>query len=141
MLRAQRELARIGVDRRAAATGSVYELADGKTLESYPVSDFAGLAERDLNQVFVIDARTHGERAGGGVRGSTRIPLHELPTRRDEVPILGEVWVYCGSGYRASIAASLLARTGRRPVLVNGGYGDPDTGAAAVGLHTDSASR
>ena len=43
--------------------------------------------------------------------------------------------------YRASIAASLLARTGRRPVLVDGGYGDPDTGAAAAGLHTAAADR
>jgi hypothetical protein len=29
-------------------------------------------------------------------------------TRRHEVPD-GEVWIYCGSGYRASVAASLLA--------------------------------
>ncbi|MDD7967736.1 MBL fold metallo-hydrolase [Actinomycetospora lemnae] len=106
---AQRELVRIGIDRMAAATGSIDELADGQGLESYPVSDFAGLAEREPDQVFVIDARTDGERAGGGVRGSVHIPLHELPAGRDEVPTQGEVWVYCGSGYRASIAASLLA--------------------------------
>jgi rhodanese-related sulfurtransferase len=48
--------------------------------------------------------------------------------------------VYCGSGYRASIAASMLARAGRRPVLVDGGYGDPDTGAAAAGLHAQPAT-
>jgi rhodanese-related sulfurtransferase len=48
--------------------------------------------------------------------------------------------VYCGSGYRASIAASMLARAGRRPVLVDGGYGDPDTGAAAAGLHAQPAA-
>ena len=82
----------------------------------------------------MLDARRDDERAAGGVRGSLHIPIHELADRLDEVPD-GEVWVYCGSGYRASIAASLLARTGRRPVLVDGGYGDPDTGAAAVGLH------
>ena len=74
------------------------------------------------------------------MRGSRHIPIHDLPGRLDEVPD-GDVWVYCGSGYRASIAASMLARAGGRPVLVNGGYGDPDTGAAAVGLHDDSAAR
>ena len=130
---AQRELVRIGIDRLAAATGGIDDLADGQTLGSYPVSDFAGLAERDPDQVFVIDARTHGERAGGGVRGSVHIPLHELPARRDEVPAGGEVWVYCGSGYRASVAASMLAAgddKDRHLVVIN----DEWANAADAGL-------
>ena len=140
---ARRELVRIGIDRLAgAAIGSPEALSAGRELASYPVSDFSGLAaalgsDPDL---VVLDARRDDERAGGGVRGSRHIPIHDLPGRLDEVPD-GDVWVYCGSGYRASIAASMLARAGRRPVLVNGGYGDPDVGAAAVGLHDDSAAR
>jgi len=90
-------------------------------------------------ELVVLDARRADERAGGGVRDSRHIPIHELADRIDEVPD-GDVWVYCGSGYRAAIAASLLARTGRRPVLVNGGYGDPVAGAAAVGLHARPAT-
>ena len=139
---ARRELVRIGIDRLAgAAIGSPEALAAGRELASNPVSDFAGLAaamtaDPDL---VVLDARRDDERAGGGVRGSLHIPIHELTQRLDEVPT-GDVWVYCGSGYRASIAASLLARAGRRPVLVNGGYGDPDTGAAAVDLHAQPAT-
>ncbi|GAA4731274.1 MBL fold metallo-hydrolase [Modestobacter marinus] len=139
---ARRELVRIGIDRLAgAAIGSPEQLAAGRQLDSYPVSDFPGLAaamaaDPDL---VVVDARRDDERAGGGVRGSVHIPIHELTDRIDEVPG-GEVWVYCGSGYRASIAASLLARAGRRPVLVDGGYGDPDTGAAAAGLHAQPAT-
>jgi len=134
---ARRELVRIGLDRLAgAAIGSPEALAADRELVSYPVSDFKGLAaalaaDPDL---VVLDARRDDERAGGGVRGSLHIPIHDLPGRLDELPA-GEVWVYCGSGYRASIAASLLDRAGRRPVLVDDGYGDPDTGAAAVGLH------
>ena len=31
----------------------------------------------------------------------------------------GEVWVHCGSGYRASIAASMLDRSDRTVVLVD----------------------
>ncbi|TFV66941.1 UNVERIFIED_ORG: MBL fold metallo-hydrolase [Bacillus sp. AZ43] len=140
---ARRELVRIGLDRLAgAAVGSPEELAPGRELSSYPVSDFAGLAAAMAAdpELVVVDARRADERAGGGVRGSRHIPIHELADRIDEVPD-GAVWVYCGSGYRASIAASLLARAGRRPVLVDGGYGDPDTGAAAVGLHADVALR
>ncbi|SDE85449.1 Glyoxylase, beta-lactamase superfamily II [Blastococcus fimeti] len=140
---ARRELVRIGIDRLAgAAVGSPEELTAGEQPVSYPVSDFAGLATAmDADPALVVlDARRADERAGGGVRGSRHIPIHELTDRIDEVPD-GDVWVYCGSGYRAAIAASLLARTGRRPVLVDGGYGDPDTGAAAAGLHDASTIR
>ena len=120
---AQRELVRIGIDRFAgAATGPIESLDAGQGLRSYPVSDFAGLAaaraERGPDAMFVVDARRDEERAAGGVQGSVHIPLHELPGRRDEVPD-GEVWVYCGSGYRASIAASMLDRPGRDLLLIN----------------------
>ncbi len=136
---ARRELVRIGVDRLAgAAVGSPEELSRGERLGSHPVTDFAGLADRLSadSRTHVLDARRDDERAGGGVRGSQHVPLHELSARLDEVPA-GEVWVYCGSGYRAAIAASILARAGRHPVLVDGGYGDPDTGSAAHGLHAE----
>jgi hydroxyacylglutathione hydrolase len=139
---ARRELVRIGIDRLAgAAIGSPETLSAGRELVSHPLSDFAGLraALAENPGLVVLDARRADERAGGGVRGSSHIPIHDLNGRIDEVPD-GDVWVYCGSGYRASIAASLLARAGRRPVLVDGAYGDPDTGAAAVGLHDDSAA-
>jgi rhodanese-related sulfurtransferase len=138
---ARRELVRIGIDRLAgAAVGTPEELADGAQLGAYPESDFAGLTQAMAadQKLTVLDARRDDERATGGVRGSLHIPVHELVARIDELPA-GDVWIYCGSGYRASIAASLLARAGRRPVLVNGGYGDPDTGAAAVGLHAHPA--
>ncbi len=41
--------------------------------------------------------------------------------RIDEVP-QDTVWVYCGSGYRSSIAASALDRPGRHLVLINDAY-------------------
>jgi glyoxylase-like metal-dependent hydrolase (beta-lactamase superfamily II)/rhodanese-related sulfurtransferase len=138
---ARRELIRIGVDRiTGAAVGRPEELANGEQPASYPVSDFAGLAAALAadDRLTVLDARRADERAAGGVRGSRHIPIHELGSRLGELPD-GEVWVYCGSGYRAAIAASLLARAGRRPVLVDGAYGDPDHGAAAVGLHAPAA--
>ena len=135
-------MVRIGIDRiNGAAIGVPSELSNGKPLRSYPVSDFAGLAaamasaQKSGTAITVVDARRDDERADGGVRDSLHIPLHQLRTRIKDLPD-GEVWVYCGSGYRAAIAASLLARAGLRPVLVDGGYGEPDTGAAAVGLHT-----
>jgi hydroxyacylglutathione hydrolase len=47
--------------------------------------------------------------------GAVHIPLHELVDRLGELPA-GELWVYCQSGYRATIAASLLLRAGRQRV-------------------------
>jgi glyoxylase-like metal-dependent hydrolase (beta-lactamase superfamily II)/rhodanese-related sulfurtransferase len=135
---ARRELVRIGIDELAgAAVGDIGELADGQPLRSYPVSDFAGLAARlEQGPVAVVDARRNDERAKGHVRGSLHIPIHEMFGRADEVPG-GEVWVYCGSGYRASIAASLLDRPGRDVVLVDDSYDQ----AAKAGLEEQPAHR
>jgi rhodanese-related sulfurtransferase len=134
---ARRELVRIGVDELAgAAIGDVESLADGRPLRSYPVSDFAGLAQAmERGPVQVLDARRNDERADGFVRDSQHIPLHELADRLGEVP-QGEVWVYCGSGYRASIAASVLDRPGRSVVLVNDSY----ESAGQAGLEVEPAS-
>jgi hydroxyacylglutathione hydrolase len=120
---ARRELVRIGVDELAgAAVGEIGTLAGGAPLRSYPVTDFGGLADAmGRGPVEVLDARRNDERAQGYVRGSRHIPLHQLHDRMDEVPE-GEVWVYCGSGYRASIAASVLDRPGRQVVLINDSY-------------------
>ena len=43
------------------------------------------------------------------------------------------MWVYCGSGYRASIAASILDRPGRQVVLINDDYDN----AGAAGLQDE----
>jgi rhodanese-related sulfurtransferase len=63
-------------------------------------------------------------------QGRHNIPIHELPGRVAEAPA-GEVWVHCASGYRASIAASLIDASGRTPVTVD----DSFENAEKVGLH------
>ena len=134
---ARRELVRIGIDRLAGAATAPAVLPDADGAGSYPVRDFAALsAALGDGGAVVLDTRRDEERAAGGVRGSLHVPIHELAGRLDEIPD-GEVWVYCGSGYRASIATSMLARAGRRPVLVDGGYDDERTGSRAQGLHAD----
>ena len=134
---ARRDLARIGIDELAGmAVGDIDTLADGQPLRSYPVTDFAGLVKaRQQGAVQILDARRNDERAAGHVTGSQHIPMHELADRLDEVPT-GEVWVYCGSGYRASIAASMLDTPGRDVVLIN----DPYETAKEVGLEDHGPS-
>jgi hydroxyacylglutathione hydrolase len=75
----------------------------------------AGLAAGDVD---LLDVRQPAEWAAGHVEGAMFVTGAELPRRLDEVaggsrPLA----VTCGSGYRSSVAASLLARDGRRPVL------------------------
>ncbi|MDQ3763505.1 MAG: MBL fold metallo-hydrolase [Actinomycetota bacterium] len=131
---AQRQLVRIGIDRPAgAAVGAPTQLAAGDELRSYPRASFADLAaQRSAGAgLLVLDVRRDDERAAGAVPGSVHVPLHSLLERLDEVPD-AQLWVHCASGFRASIAASLLDRAGREVVLVDDDY----TTAVRTGLAT-----
>ncbi|MEF9908174.1 MBL fold metallo-hydrolase [Streptomyces sp. P9-A2] len=123
---AQRELARVGIDRpAAAATGDPATgwVRAGEQLASFPRARFADLADvRERGEdVVVLDVRRDSERAGGFIDGSVHIPIHELHGRISEVPE-GTVWVHCAGGMRAAIAASLLDAAGRDVVAVDDGF-------------------
>lgn len=120
---ARRELARIGVDNlTGSATGDVEDLAAGTPLRSYRVADFAALAAAlQAGAPAVLDVRQSREFADGHIPGAVNIPLHELSKHVQEVPE-GEVWVHCASGYRSSIAASMIDRPGRTVVLVDDAF-------------------
>jgi hydroxyacylglutathione hydrolase len=117
---AQRQLARIGIDRPAGATTDPVErLAD--ELESYPRAEFTDL-EGGVDGT-VLDVRQNDEREQSAIAGSLHVPIHEVITRMDEIPRDTTLWVHCASGFRASIAASLLHRAGYDVVLVDDDYG------------------
>ncbi|MDX3113880.1 MBL fold metallo-hydrolase [Streptomyces scabiei] len=121
---AQRELARVGIDRPAAATGDPGGwIREGEQLVSFPRARFADLADtrKRGDDVVVLDVRRDSERAGGYIEGSVHIPIHELHGRIGEVPD-GTVWVHCAGGMRAAIAASLLDAAGRDVVAVDDGF-------------------
>jgi hydroxyacylglutathione hydrolase len=117
---AQRELARIGIDQiHSAATGGPHDWAGSEPLSSYPRSDFAGLSQaRDQRQIVLLDVRRTAEWNASRIGGSVHIPIYELRRRLTEIPD-GEIWVHCQSGYRASVAASLLDAAGRKVVLID----------------------
>jgi glyoxylase-like metal-dependent hydrolase (beta-lactamase superfamily II)/rhodanese-related sulfurtransferase len=122
---AQRELARVGIDRpAAAATGTPdHWVGEGERLASFPRARFADLAavREQGDHVVVLDVRRDSERANGFVHGSVHVPIHELRGRLAEVPP-GVVWVHCAGGMRAAIAASLLDAVGRDVVAVDDGF-------------------
>ncbi|MFH8371001.1 rhodanese-like domain-containing protein [Streptomyces sp. NPDC018031] len=122
---AQRELARVGIDRPGgAATGDPERwVRAGQALASFPRAAFADLAAARARgeQVVVLDVRRDSERAQGYVEGSVHIPVHRLPGRLADVPE-GTVWVHCAGGMRAAIAASFLDAAGRAVVAVDDGF-------------------
>ncbi|MGH3372297.1 MAG: rhodanese-like domain-containing protein, partial [Nocardioidaceae bacterium] len=129
---AQLELARIGIDRtEARATGRPESWTD-QPLRSFPVATFADLAAvRHHRPVVVLDVRRASEHRESRVDGALNIPVHELTGRLDEVPV-GEVWVHCGSGYRAAIAASFLAAAGRELVAVDDDFDQAEIAGLVV---------
>ncbi|MEY2568504.1 MAG: hydroxyacylglutathione hydrolase [Actinomycetota bacterium] len=112
--RARLALSRIGVDH--VATVAVGSTSVWHAAGSYRVAGFADLATEP--DAIVLDVRRRDEVAAGRLPGSIHIHLADLPGREAQVPV-GEVWVHCASGFRAAIAASLMARAGRTVVLVD----------------------
>ncbi len=118
---AQRQLVRIGIDRPAgAASGGLDVWAAGSDVRSYRSATFADLSsDRSDRDLVVLDVRRHDEWRDGHLDGAVHVPLDELEDRIDEVPRGVPVWVHCASGFRASIAASLLDRAGREVVAIH----------------------
>ena len=85
----------------------------------------ATLAEqlRSSHPPLVLDVRAEGEWQSGHIQGSVNIPLPHLKKHVSEIYAGQPLVVYCASGYRSSIAASLLAKLGAAPVIdLIGGY-------------------
>jgi len=74
----------------------------------------ASLAEQleTVEPPLVLDVRTAGEYSDAHIHGAVHIPLSRLAARVGEVPSERAVVVYCASGYRSSIASSMLRREG-----------------------------
>jgi rhodanese-related sulfurtransferase len=127
---AQLELVRIGIDRlEGSATGAPKDWTDAD-LATLHRATFADLAQvRHHREVQILDVRRRLEWEESHIDGAVHIPIHDIARRVDEVPT-GEVWVHCAAGYRASIAASIIAASGRKVVAVD----DEFAKAAEAGL-------
>ena len=118
---ALRQLARIGYDR---VVGIIRP--DSSFTETYQVVTVEEVATAAADGVQILDVRAPHEWEGGVLPGSVLsyvpdVARHIPPDLdRDET-----VWLVCGAGYRATIAASLLQRVGfDLRVLAEGGATD-----------------
>ena len=130
---AVRELSRIGWDHPDAVLGDPATALADHPVHSYRRVGWAEVADERPDTV--LDVRRADEFATSRLVGAVNVPLHELLARLDDVPA-GEVWVHCGSGYRAAVAASVLDRAGRRVVHVD----DSFDAAAGAGLEVTDAA-
>ena len=115
--RAVRALVRVGLDdvRGWLAGGMESWRQDGLPIETLPQISIPALAAALENgrEVDVLDVRSDGEWEGGHIEGATHVHGGLLGERLDEVP--GQerpLAVICGSGYRSTVAASVLKRAG-----------------------------
>ncbi|TVU65674.1 MBL fold metallo-hydrolase [Paenarthrobacter nitroguajacolicus] len=122
--KAIRDLARIGIDSPDAAVGpQPGALAPQLPQASYPHGDWAALLKGRVPEDVVLDVRRPEEYKASHVVGALNVPVYELPGRITELPD-ARIWVHCATGYRASVAASLLDRAGRDVVLINARFRD-----------------
>lgn len=119
---AQRQMVRIGIDRPAGqAHGNLDEIGSGLDRTAYAVAAFADLAALPADEraeLTVVDVRRHDEHDVEHITGSTNMPLERVLADMHELPA-GQLWVHCASGFRASIAASLLHRGGHGVTLID----------------------
>lgn len=110
-----RWLIRIGVTRFAGALeGGMGEwtkaAGEFQTIGQLSVQELhKRLDDRSLQ---IVDVRAPGEWDRGHLPNAQYLFLPEIPKRLGELDRSRPVAVYCGTGYRASIAASLLKREG-----------------------------
>lgn len=126
---AVRELSRIGIEQSVVghATGGPADWTDGEQ-GTFPQATFAQLRDaRHHKELVVVDTRRQDEWDAGHLEGAVHLPLTEMGTLRLGERVEGvdpdaELWVHCAGGFRASVAASLLARSGHRVVAVDDSF-------------------
>ncbi|MEQ4567108.1 MBL fold metallo-hydrolase [Paenarthrobacter sp. CAP02] len=127
-----RDLERIGIESPDTAVGpEPGALAPDSQRTSYPHGDWSLLAKERAPHDVVLDVRRPEEFEASHVGGALNMPVYELLGRMAELPE-ARTWVHCATGYRASIAASLLDRAGRNVVLIDARFKD----AAGAGIET-----
>lgn len=150
----QRSLVRIGIDRPAGQNvgdpGAWARTAtDLGSVRRVAFPELAAALAEDP-QLIVLDARRLTEWRDGHVDGAKHLPLHELPSRIGEVAAWSNaaahagadstVWVSCGSGFRASVAGSMLARIGVPVVIVDDDFSNAEKAGLPIVVDAHAAT-
>jgi glyoxylase-like metal-dependent hydrolase (beta-lactamase superfamily II)/rhodanese-related sulfurtransferase len=128
---ARMRLARVGIEELA---GYLHDGISGWEDSGFPVSGLRQMTvqclkdhlnDRDLH---VLDVRRPGEWEAGHLESAQLWPLDRFKEGLPQLPRSATIAVHCKSGYRSTIACSLLMRAGFTNVVnVTGGYDAWDT--------------
>jgi hydroxyacylglutathione hydrolase len=122
---ATRQLLRVGVDDVAGYVEGGFDAwraarAETSTLELISARELRDrLARREAQTL--VDVRSHHEWTSGHIDESINIPVGDLVARAADLRGPNVVATICESGFRSSLAASLLLRAGVRVVNVSDG--------------------
>jgi hydroxyacylglutathione hydrolase len=114
---AARYLHRLGFDRTVGylAGGMDSYVMSGKEMvyvETWTADNFHKIPpDKRPFLLDVRDASSWGRK--GHIEDAVRIYVGELPDRMKDIPEDSEIMIYCDSGYKTSIASSILLRSGR----------------------------
>lgn len=110
--RARLNLARIGFDNLVGyiPAKSLHQV------QALPQRSAQTLKETKANGLTLVDVRTPNEWKTSHIEGARHLPLGTFAERAKDLPNEGRIAVICGSGYRSSIAASLLQARGYEKV-------------------------
>ncbi len=117
---ARRALVRVGLD---DIRGHLRGGMKSWILAGYPQEHVAQISVTELaarngkGDAYVLDVRSDREWSSGHVAGAAHIMAGELPQRLDSLPKDRAIHIICGSGYRSSIASSVLKRAGLNQVV------------------------
>ncbi len=132
----QRDLVRIGIDRPAAQNVGDPQLwarsaADLGSVERAHFPDLKAALQADPH-LLLLDVRRTTEWQDGHLPSARHVALHDLPAQLPQIAAWSHeaahagadptVWLTCGSGFRAMVAASLLARHGIPVVAVDDAF-------------------
>lgn len=98
-----------------------------------PTARIADVPDPLPEAVTVLDVREPAEWEHGHIEGALHIPLGQLPSRLQELPVGGRLLVVCKIGGRSAQAVGFLQQQGIEAVNLDGGMTDwADAGRSMV---------
>jgi hydroxyacylglutathione hydrolase len=96
---------------------------DTASIKTVSVQELCGILDAN-SDTWILDVRNERElRHDGEIPGAHHIPVTHMEQRQKEVPRDRMVYIFCGSGVRSMLVASLLRKQGwDKLTVVLGGF-------------------
>ncbi len=119
-----RQLVRMGYDNMAGSLAGgmlAYHMAgmESGSINVLNVQGMCELLDGNGEIPFILDVRSNEElEKQGEIAGAKHMHITTLPKRMKEIPKGNEIFIFCGSGLRSMVAASILRKNGWKKLNV-----------------------